>query len=88
MEEHFSGKIRIWYSKLGFTTPEDKWINDNYEQYRKEMERSCEAFAPLLENVRGMKWFDKKSKAARDDFMIWRIICAGRWARIFNVGMV
>lgn len=81
-------KIRTRYSKLGFTTPEDKWINDNYEQYRKELERSCEALAPLLEKKKVMEWFDKnKGKVARGDFMIWRIICAGRWARIFNVSM-
>lgn len=82
-------KIRTRYSKLGFTTPEDKWINDNYEQYRKELENSCEALAPLLEKERVMEWFDKnKGKVARGDFMIWRIICAGRWARIFHVNMV
>lgn len=81
-------KIRTRYSKLGFTTPEDKWINDNCEQYRKELESACDMLSPLLEKKRVMEWFDKnKGKVARGDFMIWRIICAGRWAKIFNVSM-
>lgn len=79
-------KIRTRYSKLGFTTPEDKWINDNYEQYKEELEAACDALDFLLDKQQVMAWFNKnKGKVARGDFMIWRIICAGRWVKIFNV---
>lgn len=79
-------KIRTRYSKLGFTTPEDKWINENYEQYKKELEAACDALNPLLDKQQVMAWFDKnKGKVARGNFMIWRIICAGRWAKLFRV---
>ena len=82
-------KIRTRYSKLGFTTPEDKWINDNYEQYRKELEKACDTLTPLLNKEQVMVWFDKnKGKVARGNFMVWRIICAGRWAEIFHVDVV
>ncbi len=81
-------KIRTRYSKLGFTTPEDKWINEHYEQYREELENACEALAPLLDRKMVMAWFDKnKGKVARGNFMVWRIICAGRWARLFQVSI-
>lgn len=82
-------KIRNRYSKLGFTTPEDKWINENYEGYRRELEMACSRLSPLLDKEKVMNWFDRnKGKAARGDFMIWRIICAGRWAGIFKVSIV
>ena len=79
-------KIKNRYSKLGFVTPEDKWINENYDFYRKELEKSCDALSPLLDKKMVMEWFDKnKGKVARGNFMVWRIICAGRWAKIFKV---
>ena len=81
-------KIRTRYSKLGFTTPEDKWINNNYEQYREELEKACDVLKPILEKERVMEWFNRnKGKIARGDFITWRIICAGRWAKIFKVSM-
>lgn len=81
-------KIRNRYSKLGFVTPEDKWINANYEQYKEELEAACDALEPLLDKQRVMTWFDRnEGRVARGDFMIWRIICAGRWAKIFKVSM-
>lgn len=81
-------KIRTRYSKLGFTTPEDKWINGNYERYRKELEIACDALEPLLDKEQVMAWFDKnKGKVARGDFMVWRIVCAGRWVKVFNVNI-
>lgn len=81
-------KIRHRYSKLGFVTPEDQWINHNNKQYREQLESACEALAPLVDKQRVMRWFDQKSgKVAREDFMIWRIICAGKWVRIFDVSM-
>lgn len=81
-------KIRTRYSKLGFVTPEDKWINEHYAEYRAELEKACEALAPLLNPPMVMEWFDKnKGKVARGNFMVWRIICAGRWARLFQVSI-
>ena len=55
-------KIRNRYSKLGFTTPEDKWINANYEQYKKELESACDALEPLLDKQRVMKWFNRNER--------------------------
>lgn len=79
-------KIRNRYSKLGFVTPEDQWINENYGQYREELRSACEILSPLLETDRVMKWFDsKKGKVQRGDYLTWRIICAGRWMKVFHV---
>ncbi len=80
-------KIRNRYSKLGFVTPEDKWINENYEQYRRELENACDVLSAVVDKERVLRWFDSKGKISRGDFMLWRIICAGRWAKIFQVSV-
>lgn len=81
-------KIRTRYSKLGFTTPEDRWIEQNAGQYRRELADACDALAPLLDKRQVMQWFDQKQgKADRGDFMLWRMICAGRWMHVFHVSV-
>ena len=79
-------KIKTRYSKLGFVTPEDQWINENPEIYRMELEKATEALAPLLDKNKVMRWYDSISgKVERMDYTAFRIICAGRWVKIFNL---
>ena len=79
-------KIRTRYSKLGFVTPEDRWINDSPEVFRREMEEAASALDPLLKKDRVMAWYDRiEGRVRRHDFMPWRIICAGHWVRLFDL---
>lgn len=78
--------IRTRYSKLGFVTPEDQWINHNYDKYREELRESADILADIIDSNKVMKWFDRnQGKIRRQDFTAWRIICAGHWARVFQV---
>lgn len=79
-------KIRCRYSKLGFVTPEDQWINNNFEKYQEELKKSLERLSGLLDARYAMEWFEEnRGKIQRQNFTIWRIICAGHWAEIFHV---
>ena len=79
-------KIRTRYSKLGFVTPEDQWINDNPEVFRKEIEDAAEALSPLLNRDTVVKWYNGiEGNVKRMDFMPWRIICAGHWVKLFDL---
>ena len=79
-------KIKNRYSKLGYVTPEDQWINHNYEKYRQELEQAAQTLSKILDADKVIQWFDsRKGNIRRGDFIIWRIICAGHWARIFHV---
>ncbi|MCI9138211.1 MAG: asparagine synthase (glutamine-hydrolyzing) [Lachnospiraceae bacterium] len=79
-------KIRLRYSKLGFVTPEDQWINQNFRYFRKELSEACKSLEPLIERDKILKWFDKnEGKIKRGDFLAWRLICAGRWVKLFDV---
>ena len=50
-------KIRNRYSKLGFVTPEDQWINSNYNKYQKELKESAEMLEGIIDSDKVMKWF-------------------------------
>jgi asparagine synthase (glutamine-hydrolysing) len=79
-------KIRNRYSKLGFVTPEDQWINNNLDKYKEELRKSSDVLEGIVDTNRVMEWFEGKcGKVERGNFMVWRIICAGHWAKIFNV---
>ena len=81
-------KIRNRYSKLGFVTPEDQWINQNYEVYRQELETASKQLEPLIDAELIMRWFDaKKGRMERGEFLPWRIICAGHWIKVFDVSI-
>ena len=79
-------KIKNRYSKLGFVTPEDQWINNSPEVFRKEMEEAAKALGPLLKKETVMAWYDRiEGRVLRHDFMPWRIICAGHWVKLFDL---
>lgn len=79
-------KIRTRYSKLGFVTPEDQWINDNPEIYRKELEAAAQYLEPLVSKVKVLDWYDSiAGNVERMDYTAFRIICAGKWIKIFNL---
>lgn len=81
-------KVRTRYSKLGFATPGDQWINNNYEKYRDELYSAAMELSDLVDVDRVMKWFEsQKGQIKRGDNTAWRIICAGRWKKIFNVSL-
>lgn len=79
-------KIKNRTSKLGFVTPEEKWINQNFDLFRSELYRACEQLKDVVDPEKVMKWFDdNKGEIKRGDYLPWRIICAGHWAGIFQV---
>jgi asparagine synthase (glutamine-hydrolysing) len=79
-------KITERHSKLGFVTPEDKWIRENSNEIREELVKACRRLAPIVEETKVLSWYDKNiQQLRRGDFSVWRIICAARWADLFNV---
>lgn len=88
LKEVLPEKIRNRYSKLGFVTPEDQWINDNFEKYSMELEKALDNLSGILDKDKIMKWFNtKRGKMKRENFTLWRIICAGHWVKVFHVGI-
>ena len=78
-------KIVKRYSKLGFVTPEDVWIKENKEKFKKEIENALDKFELLLNKKMLIEWFNRKNAFTKGNFTIFRIICAAHWADIFDV---
>lgn len=79
-------KIRNRYSKLGFVTPEDQWINANPKLFRSEIEKSGNVLKNVIDVDKLMQWYDKISgNVQRMNYMPFRIICAGHWVEIFKL---
>ncbi|MCR5419591.1 MAG: asparagine synthase (glutamine-hydrolyzing) [Lachnospiraceae bacterium] len=86
LKDILPGKIRERYSKLGFVTPEDQWINNSPEVFRKEIEAAAQNLSPLLKKETVMAWYDRiEGNVQRMDFMPWRIICASHWVKLFDL---
>ena len=79
-------KIRIRYSKFGFVTPEDKWIRDNKEEFGIEFHKACKYISKFMDTAKLEKWYEENAaEVERNDFLVWRVICFGRWIEVFNL---
>ncbi len=76
MKDLLPKKIYTRYDKIGFATPQQKWIEENqsfFQQKRKEALARCDGI------------FNDKILAIKDDTLIWRIISFSEWMKIFKV---
>ncbi len=78
-------KIRLRMSKLGFATPEEVWIHAHQEYFRNELLKACKILDQIVEEKKVLEWFDYCIKNNVKDYFSFRIICLGRWVKIFNV---
>lgn len=78
-------KVAQRMSKLGFVTPEDKWVEQNKAVYRDELIRACNNLQGIVDREKVLQWYDKKEEIERGDSTVWRIICAGHWIEVFHV---
>ena len=87
MKDILPSKIYLRQSKLGFAAPESIWMNKNYEFFRTEITNACEYLSKILDRQRVMKWYESLNGVVDANSMgyVWRIVCAGRWAKIFNI---
>ncbi len=79
-------KIKNRISKLGFVTPEEKWINNHFDVFRAQLVYACSRLGDLIDSRKTMEWFDEnRGMIKRGDYLPWRIICAGHWIDVFHV---
>ncbi len=75
--------------KVGFTTPQEKWIKGNHEFLREEISKSCDVLNTIIDKDLYLDWFDE---AIKNDFNFkynfWNLICLARWVKVFEVEMV
>lgn len=78
-------KIYNRTDKMGFVTPEELWLKENQEVFRRELKEAVQLSGGLI-NERILNRFEDVCTGKRKfDFSIWRVISFGRWLKVFNV---
>lgn len=86
MKKNLTDKVVNRIDKMGFVTPEEVWIRENKEVFMKEAEECCNLLDKYIDVSMAMKWLEdlfKNGKAINS--IVWRLVCLGRWIKIFNV---
>lgn len=79
--------IRTRTTKLGFAVPVDVWVMKHPGKVREELADALEALTDILHKEKILRWFDqnKTNELALKNVILWRIICAGKWVKRFQV---
>lgn len=88
LKEILPTEIYNRYSKLGFVTPEDKWLKENEKFFFEELQKSCDILGKIVDKEQVLAWYQKNVQSTRQgDNTCFRIICAAHWVKIFNVSL-
>jgi asparagine synthase (glutamine-hydrolysing) len=78
--------IRNRKDKIGFATPQEKWVKGNSQFFRKKIEESCDVLSTLIDKNAVLKWYDDSIRKDLDfEYNFWDIICFAHWVKIYNV---
>lgn len=79
--------IRCRTTKLGFAVPVDVWVIKHPAKIREELAVALDELTAILDKEKILCWFDKNktNELALKNVILWRIICAGKWVKLFNV---
>lgn len=79
--------IRTRTTKLGFAVPVDVWVMKHPGKVREELADALEELTDILDKGKVLSWFDqnKTNELALKNVILWRIICAGKWVKRFQV---
>lgn len=73
-------------NKMGFPAPEAAWIKANEAWFRTQLQDACRLFPDLLDEGLVTEGFNQfMAHPQTGEFVWWRIMCTGRWAKIFKV---
>lgn len=88
MKDILPGKVKNRMDKMGFVTPEEIWIKENKEQFKRELSDSCDLLNNIINKEKVLNWYDNLVKSDRKiDYTLWRIISLGRWVKVFKVSV-
>ncbi len=81
MKEIIPEQVRLRMDKMGFVTPEEVWVRNHSEDFRKQLKNAIESTDGIITES-ALEWFDEVIDRKRQfDFTIWRILNFGRWYR-------
>jgi asparagine synthase (glutamine-hydrolysing) len=79
-------KIVNRHDKLGFMSPEEVWIRENPDIFRKEIAEACDRIGSLIDKTKVLNWFDERLVSKKSfGYIFWKLISVGRWIKVFEV---
>lgn len=85
MRDYLPEKILNRSDKIGFAIPEEEWMRQQPDIWRKALEQAIANSHGLVKSV-ALEHFDEFVRGERPFSQhIWRAICLGTWMRIFTV---
>lgn len=88
MKDILPEPIRQRMDKIGFATPESVWATKlNPAEFRRHLEDAITVCGGLF-SADLLKTFDEMVAGTRPyDTTMWRVLCFGRWVRLFKVAL-
>jgi asparagine synthase (glutamine-hydrolysing) len=78
--------VRTRMDKVGFVTPEEVWLKKEAPDiFRKEIKRAVYHSGGILTDYAERRLERIIDSELQFDYIIWRMICFGRWMERFNV---
>lgn len=79
-------RIKMRMTKLGFVTPEEVWVRESSDLFRRELELAITKSQGILCREQVLQIFSEVVDKKRPfDFWLWRIISFGQWLDLFKV---
>jgi asparagine synthase (glutamine-hydrolysing) len=78
--------IRMRMDKMGFVTPEEKWVREDApERFRVELQRAVDASQGVIKDAAFDRFDAIIANREPFNFLLWRMISFGRWMNRFGV---
>lgn len=86
MKDVLPERIYNRHDKMGFLSPEEVWIRNNPDIFRKEIEEACDRLGELVDKKKVLTWFDERLDSNKSfGYIFWKLISVGRWIKVFEV---
>lgn len=86
VKETMPQEIYTRYSKIGFETPEGKWIKNNSQKFRELLISSLSYIQKIVDLEKVIDWYDRTLLQGKEfNHEFWKLVCLGQWAKVYNV---
>lgn len=85
LQDTLPAQIINRFDKMGFVTPEGDWLHKYKELFRSEFLAACQVLSRFINVKTAASFFDdQRARQLSMGSILWRVICAGRWARLIQ----
>lgn len=84
-KNHVPGKVLERKDKMGFVSAEEKWVRDESQWFKSEVEKSVLENPSFFNHNESIQYSNGMTEGVENfNFDLWRMLCLGRWLRSIN----